>query len=83
MIAYELASRHWRQGIGRSAVTAMIEELESRYGVRLLAAVLKRANHRSLSLLRRLEFQEGSEPQRAEFGAEPDELVMSKPVVLS
>jgi len=79
LIAYELASRHWRQGLGGCAVSLMLEELQSGYGVRLFVAVLKMANYRSLALLRRLGFQEGSEPQRTEFGAGVDELVMVKP----
>ena len=79
LVAYELASRHWRKGIGRCSVSAMLEELQSSYAVHLFVAVLKGANYRSLALLRNLGFCEGSEPQRAEFGAEPDELVMIKP----
>ncbi|MEQ1518076.1 MAG: GNAT family N-acetyltransferase, partial [Usitatibacteraceae bacterium] len=39
--AYELASKYWRRGIGRSAVCAMLEELGSQYGVRTFVAVLK------------------------------------------
>lgn len=81
LIAYELASRHWRQGIGRSAVSAMLAELQSGYGVRVFAAILKRANYRSLGLLRSLGFQEGTESQRTEFGPEADELVMAKMAV--
>jgi RimJ/RimL family protein N-acetyltransferase len=83
LIAYELASRHWRQGIGSCAVSAMLEELRSGYGVALCAAVLKRTNYRSLALLRRLGFQEGSESRRGEFGAEADELVMVRTAALS
>jgi ribosomal-protein-alanine N-acetyltransferase len=79
LVAYELASRHWRQGIGRCAVLAMLEELQSGYGVRLFAAVLKAANHRSLGLLRSLGFQAGTESQRIEFGADADELAMVRP----
>lgn len=82
LVAYELASRHWRQGIGRCAVSAMMEELQSGYGVRLFVAVLKAANHRSMGLLHRLEFQAGTQQQRIEFGAEADELVMVKQAAL-
>ncbi|HEX7328039.1 MAG TPA: GNAT family N-acetyltransferase [Casimicrobiaceae bacterium] len=75
LVAYELASRHWRKGIGRCAVSAMLNELHSSYSVYLFVAVLKAANYRSLALLRRLGFQPGSQLQRLEFGAESDELV--------
>jgi hypothetical protein len=40
--------------------------------------VLKATNYRSLELLRSLSFQPGSQRQRVEFGAEPDELIMVK-----
>lgn len=79
LVAYELASRHWRKGIGSSAVSAMLDELQTLYGVRLFVAVLKAANHRSLALLRRLGFHPASSQQALEFGAEPDEAVMVKP----
>ncbi|MFT3665019.1 GNAT family N-acetyltransferase [Piscinibacter sp.] len=80
LVAYELASRYWRQGIGRCAVSAMLGELQSSYGVHLFAAVLKAANHRSLGLLRSLGFQPATSEQAAEFGAESDESVMVKSV---
>lgn len=79
LIAYELASRHWRKGLGSSAVFAMLEELQSNYEVRLFVAVLKIANYRSMGLLIRLGFQPASRQQVVEFGAEPDEAVMVKP----
>jgi RimJ/RimL family protein N-acetyltransferase len=41
LVAYELASRFWRQGIGSAAVGAVIEELRSAYAVRVCAAVLR------------------------------------------
>ena len=75
-VAYELGSRYWRQGIGRSAVAAMLGELRSEYGVHTFAAVLKARNFRSLGLLRVLGFSPASAQQAAEFGAAPDELVM-------
>lgn len=81
LVAYELASRFWRQGIGSCALSALLAELQSRHDVRLFAAVLKAANHRSLGLLRSLGFQSASPAQAAEFGAEPDEMVMVKQVV--
>jgi ribosomal-protein-alanine N-acetyltransferase len=79
LVAYELASRHWRKGIGSSAVSAMLEELRTNYGVSLFVAVLKAVNYRSLGLLRKLGFQTASPKQVVEFGAESDEAVMVKP----
>ena len=79
LVAYELASRFWRKGIGGSAVSAMLEELRSSYGVGLFVAVYKAANYRSQGLLRSLGFHPASAQQVVEFGAEPDELVMVKP----
>lgn len=77
-VAYELASRHWRQGIGRAAVSAMLDELAGSYGVQTFVAVLKTANFRSSGLLRSLGFEPGSAAEAAKFGAEPDEIVMLK-----
>lgn len=79
LVAYELASRHWRRGIGSCAVSAMLEELRANYGVGLFVAVLKGVNYRSLGLLRSLGFKPASPQQVVEFGAEPDEAVMVKP----
>jgi RimJ/RimL family protein N-acetyltransferase len=75
-VAYELNSRYWRQGIGTSAVSAMLEELRSTYSVHTVVAVLKTANHRSMELLRRLGFAPASDSQAAEFKPEADESVM-------
>lgn len=75
-VAYELHSRHWRQGLGRSATRAMLDELRSHYGVRLFVAVLKAANFRSLALLQHLGFGPASAEQVALYGDEPDEIVM-------
>ncbi len=80
LVAYELASRHWRKGIGSCAVSAMLDELRTNYGVSLFVAVLKAANYRSLGLLRSLGFHSASSQQVVEFGAEPDEAVMVMPV---
>lgn len=78
LVAYELASRYWRRGIGRSAVREVLEELESMYGVRLFVAVLKAVNYRSSGLLRNLGFTPATPQQFAEYKAEPDEVVMVK-----
>ena len=75
-IAYELSSRYWRQGIGSSALAAMLGELCSEYSVHTAVAVLKAANVRSFGLLRSLGFSSASAQQVVEFGGEPDELVM-------
>jgi RimJ/RimL family protein N-acetyltransferase len=78
-IAYQLASRFWRKGIGSSAVSAMLNELRATYGVNEFVALLKSANYRSLGLLRSLGFQPASPQQGVGLGPEPDEVVMVKP----
>lgn len=75
-VAYELASRYWRRGIGSCAVRAMIEELATQYGVRTVVAVLKARNHRSLALLEHLGFSRADPVQSAAHGAQEDEIVM-------
>ena len=75
-VAYELGSAHWRQGIGSSAVRAMLEELRAQHGVHSFVAVLKAANFRSEALLRSLGFEIGSAAQQTQHRDEPDELVM-------
>jgi [ribosomal protein S5]-alanine N-acetyltransferase len=77
-VAYELGSLFWRQGIGSSAVTAMLAELHSEYGVNTFVAALKSANVRSLGLLRGLGFSLVHEQHVAELRRESDELVMIK-----
>lgn len=76
-VAYELASRYWRQGIGRAAVSAMLVELASTYGVRVFAATLKAGNDRSRAFLNHLGF--GLEPLQGGLAIdrESDEIVMS------
>jgi RimJ/RimL family protein N-acetyltransferase len=75
-VAYELASRHWRRGIGSAAVRAMLDELRANHGVTLFVAVLKARNFRSLALLRKLGFEAASDAQRGQFGGADDEQVM-------
>ena len=77
-VAYELASRHWRQGIGNAAVAAMLTELRLNYAVHRYIAVLKARNHRSLGLLHKLRFVAVSEAESIEFGAGGDEVAMRK-----
>lgn len=75
-VAYELGSRHWRQGIGSSAVRAMLEELHAEYGVHSFVAVLKARNFRSEALLRSLGFAPADTAQQEQYRDGPDELVM-------
>jgi [ribosomal protein S5]-alanine N-acetyltransferase len=75
-VAYELASKYWRQGIGSCAVRAMLDELAGQYNVHTFLAVLKATNFRSLALLRHLGFSEGSPEQVAASAVDPDELLM-------
>lgn len=75
-VAYELGSRHWRQGIGSSAVRAMLGELAGAYGVETFVAVLKAVNHRSEGLLRSLGFEAADPGLRDRYRDEPDEAVM-------
>ena len=70
-IAYELASKFWRRGIGGAAVSAMLGELAQTYGVDTFVATLNERNYRSLALLTKLKFE-----RAGRHGA--DELVMSK-----
>jgi RimJ/RimL family protein N-acetyltransferase len=76
LIAYELSSRHWRRGIGSTAVSTMLAELEGSYGVGLFVAILKQENYRSLGLLRSLSFRPGSLQLRQRFEVPPDEALM-------
>ena len=82
-IAYVLNSRHWRQGIGRSAVEALLEELRTAYGVHTFVAVLKAKNFRSQALLRSMGFAVGTAEQYLLYRDGPDELVMVKKVAAS
>jgi ribosomal-protein-alanine N-acetyltransferase len=70
-IAYELASKFWRQGIGRAAVSAMLGELAVTYGVTVCCATLKARNYRSHALLQNLGFELAG-------AGDADELVMRK-----
>ena len=79
-IAYELASAFWGRGLGREAVQAMIDELVDHYRVRILTAVLKRANVRSRRLLEQLRFSVARPELRARLGVEDDELLMCQAI---
>jgi RimJ/RimL family protein N-acetyltransferase len=76
LVAYELNSRYWRNGFGREAVAAMIEELAQRYGVHTVAAVFKSRNERSRGLLRALGFSPAMAQEARALNAEADESVM-------
>jgi len=78
LVAYELNSRHWRQGIGRSAVQAMLDELRAQCGVHTFVAVLKARNFRSEGLLRRLGFAPADEAEAVRYRDEADERVMRR-----
>jgi [ribosomal protein S5]-alanine N-acetyltransferase len=77
-VAYELNSRHWRQGLASDALQAILRELHEQYEVGAFVAVLKATNYRSEGLLRKLGFVQGSKDQVARYRDEPDELVLVK-----
>ena len=77
-VAYEFASRRWRQGIGSASVAAMLDELTEAYGVHAFVAVLKRANFRSTALLQHLGFVPGTPADAKTYQAGADEIVMVK-----
>lgn len=78
-VAYEFASRYWRQGLGTAAVSTMLEELVRTYAVRTFVAVLKARNFRSMGLLTSLRFMPANAEQAALYGFEPDEVVLLRP----
>jgi RimJ/RimL family protein N-acetyltransferase len=77
-VAYEFSSKHWRKGLGRSAVTAMLRELASNYQVTTALAVLKTNNFRSYALLLNLGFDLAVGNLISLVNPEADEVVMSK-----
>ncbi|MEK8050301.1 GNAT family N-acetyltransferase [Ideonella sp. DXS22W] len=78
LVAYELHSRHWRQGIGSAAVRAMLAELAQSHGVQRFVAVLKRRNHRSAGLLHKLGFEPADAALDKRFRDAADERVMTR-----
>jgi len=78
LIAYEFASKHWRQGVGSASVNAMLDELAQSYDVSMFVAVLKKANYRSMCLLRSLGFTQGNQADAQLYEAEHDESVLVK-----
>ena len=79
-VAYELSSKHWRKGLGREAVSAVLDELASSYRVDTAVAVLKAKNYRSHGLLVNLGFTQASRDMVGIANPEPDEIVMVKPL---
>jgi RimJ/RimL family protein N-acetyltransferase len=77
-LAYELSSKYWRKGLGRSAVTAVLQELGSSYQVGKVVAVLKTRNFRSHALLLNLGFSHASEEVISLVKPEADEVLMLK-----
>ncbi len=77
-IAYELASKFWRQRIGTTAVGAMLAELEARYRVNTFVAILKVRNFRSRAFLRHLGFTTTPPIALTPVERESDEIVMYK-----
>ena len=75
-IAYELASAFWGRGLARQATEAMINELVQHYRVRVITAVLKRENLRSLRLLGRIGFSPASPELHVDYQVEPGEILM-------
>lgn len=82
-VAYELSSKYWRKGFGRSALTAMLHELASRYQVKNVVAVLKAKNFRSHALLMNLDFDSAGVEMTSSVNPEADELVLSKSIFTS
>jgi [ribosomal protein S5]-alanine N-acetyltransferase len=76
LIAYEFESAHWGRGLASMDVVAMIDELAAEYQTQQLRAVWKRANHRSMHLLERLDFALASSGERVTHGADADESLM-------
>jgi len=79
LVGYEFSSRHWRQGIGSTSVSAVLDELAQSYAVHTFVAVLKTANYRSMGLLHDLGFEPGTAEDARTYEADEDETVLLKP----
>lgn len=79
-VAYEVASRHWRQGIGSAAVQAMLQALADAHGVHTAVAALKARNHRSAGLLQHLGFTPGLPPGAGLGPIDADEIAFHRPL---
>jgi ribosomal-protein-alanine N-acetyltransferase len=80
-VAFVLARDCWGLGHARRATLVMLDELQLHYGVSRALATAERANQRSLGLLRRLGFAEGSTEEHAALGVAAADLLMSKVLV--
>ena len=78
LVAYELGSVYWRQGIGHASVAAMLQNLQMHHGVEHFAAVLKTINHRSMGLLTALGFRRATPVEAGAFDHEGDDCVMTR-----
>lgn len=58
----------------------MTDELETRYAVTRLTAVINQTNQRSLRLLQRTGFSRAPDSVHREYGAEADEVLSQKMV---
>lgn len=77
-IAYVLGSPWWGRGIARTAVAALLVELEGRWGVHRVLAVLQAANLRSTHLLERLGFGPATPDPVLDAELEPGERRMER-----
>jgi len=80
-IAYELASKFWRQRIGSTAVGAVLAELEASYRVHTFVAILKARNFRSRAFLSHLGFSTEPPVSLTPIDHDTDELLMYKALI--
>jgi RimJ/RimL family protein N-acetyltransferase len=77
-IAYEIASKFWRQRVGSTAVGAVLAELGASYRVNTFVAILKVRNFRSRAFLCHLGFTTAPPIGLMPVEHESDEIVMYK-----
>jgi ribosomal-protein-alanine N-acetyltransferase len=77
-VAFVLARDCWGRGHARRATQVMLDELRLHYGVTRALATAEHANARSLGLLRRLGFAEGSAEEHAALGVAANDVLMTK-----
>jgi RimJ/RimL family protein N-acetyltransferase len=77
-VAYVLGSAHWGHGLASEAVTAVLAELATQYGVHTALAVFKRANARSRRLLERLGFAPAEATDALRLAVDADEDLMQQ-----
>lgn len=76
LLAYEFGSRWWGHGFAHEAALAAMQELREHYGVIVVGAVFKQANHRSRKLLERLGMRTAGSNEFPGALAEADEAAM-------